>query len=104
MKYAQIDLSTGVVVSVSYLAGEVDLPHMLPLTDEDDVQPGDIRNADGTWTRPEPVPIVPGPSEIDLLGQQLVERELAELELQNTQTLLGQQIVDIDLRLLQGGL
>jgi len=42
--------------------------------------------------------------EIDLLGQQLVEKELQILELQQENQVLGQQMVDIDLRLLMGGL
>ncbi|MBC2722352.1 hypothetical protein [Desulfosporosinus sp.] len=44
------------------------------------------------------------PIETDLLGQQLVEKELQILELQQENQVLGQQMVDIDLRLLMGGL
>ncbi|MEI7027914.1 hypothetical protein [Paenibacillus sp. y28] len=50
-KYAQIDLNTGFCVGVSYLSGEVKAAHMLPLTEGQDVQPGDIF-MDGEWTRP----------------------------------------------------
>ncbi|GGF88567.1 hypothetical protein [Paenibacillus abyssi] len=64
-KYAQIDAATGRCVSVSYLSGEIESTNMIPLTEADDVKPGDIRNADGTWTRPAPVP--PQPSRIDQL-------------------------------------
>ncbi|MBC2722043.1 hypothetical protein [Desulfosporosinus sp.] len=51
-----------------------------------------------------PQPLVKHPTEIDLLGQQLVEKELQILELQQENQILGQQLVDIDLRLLMGGL
>ncbi|HBV87558.1 MAG TPA: hypothetical protein DEF42_13110 [Desulfosporosinus sp.] len=44
------------------------------------------------------------PHEIDILGQELVEKELQILELQLENQVLGQQLVDIDLRLLMGGL
>lgn len=44
------------------------------------------------------------PSDIYLLGQQLVEKDLQILELQQENQTLGSQIVDLDLRLLQGGL
>lgn len=40
----------------------------------------------------------------ELLGQQLVERELHILELQQENRVLGQQMVDMDLRLLMGGI
>jgi hypothetical protein len=44
------------------------------------------------------------PTEINILGQQLVEKDLQILELQQENQILGQQIVDIDLRLLTGGM
>ena len=73
-KYAQID-ETGRCISVSFLSGEVESENMLPLTDEDDVQPDDVW--DGTaWTRPiPPAPEPPGPSRIDVL-----ESENADLK------------------------
>jgi len=50
---------------------------------------------------PEPVPEQP---ETEILGQQLVEKDLQILELQQENQVLGHQIVDIDLRLLMGGM
>ncbi len=44
------------------------------------------------------------PSETEILGQQLVEKDLQILELQQENQILGQQMVDIDLRLLMGGM
>ncbi|OPH61708.1 hypothetical protein BC351_00250 [Paenibacillus ferrarius] len=55
-KYAQIDLATGVCVGVSYLLGEVIADHMIPLTEDQNVNPRDIYD-DGIWTpaqTPEP--------------------------------------------------
>ena len=43
-------------------------------------------------------------SETEILGQQLVEKDLQVLELQRDNQALGQQIVGIDLRLLMGGI
>lgn len=54
-------------------------------------------------TRIDPLP-VPEPSEIDVIGMQLVEKDLQILELQSENEVIGQQLVDMDLRLLQGGL
>ena len=51
----------------------------------------------------EPKPI-PHLSETEIIGQQLVEKDIQILELQIENQLLGQQIVDIDLRLLMGGI
>jgi hypothetical protein len=47
-----------------------------------------------------PVP----PSQMDILGQQLVERELESLDIKTQNDFIGQQLVDMDLRLLQGGM
>ncbi|WP_309119216.1 hypothetical protein [Paenibacillus sp.] len=70
-KYAQINPETGIVFGVSYLSGEVIADHTILLEDEEDVQPGDIRNPDGTWTRPEPAPLPP--SEVQQLRAELAE-------------------------------
>jgi len=44
------------------------------------------------------------PTELDIIGQQLVEKDLQILDLQQENQVLGQQLVDIDLRLLMGGM
>ncbi len=49
-------------------------------------------------------PPEPELTETEILGQQLVEKDLQILELQQENQILGQQIVDIDLRLLMGGM
>ena len=50
-----------------------------------------------------PIPI-PEPSEVDMLGMQMVEKDLQILDLQGTLEVLGEQVVQVDLRLLQGGM
>lgn len=84
-KYAQIDLESGVCISVSYLYSSVDAPHMIPLTSED-VQPGDIWDGQ-TWTRPDPPPSEPDP----ITQLQLAVAELAEAQ--------EQTVTDIQLAL-----
>lgn len=77
IKYAQIDLSTGVCISVSYLSDEVDAAHLIPLSETDDVQPCDIYDSE-SWIRPEPEPIPePEPSPNERIEQ--LEAETAEL-------------------------
>ncbi|MCU6797992.1 hypothetical protein OB236_38295 [Paenibacillus sp. WQ 127069] len=44
------------------------------------------------------------PNELDIIGQQLVNRELEVLGLRSENELLGSQLVSIDIRLLEGGL
>ena len=46
----------------------------------------------------------PEQTETEILGQQLVEKDLQILGLQQENQVLGQQLVDIDLRLLMGGM
>ena len=50
-----------------------------------------------------PIP-EPEPSEVDIIGMQMVEKDLQILDLQGTLEALGAQVVDVDLRLLQGGM
>lgn len=71
-RYAQID-ETGRCVSVSYLHSEVESENMLSLTEEDDVEPGDIWDGE-KWIRPEP----PEPGIDPVTELQLAIAELAE--------------------------
>ncbi|TQR31987.1 hypothetical protein [Brevibacillus brevis] len=48
-------------------------------------------------------PLQPQP-EPEIMGRQLVEKELQILQLQNENKVLGQSIVNLELRLSQGGL
>lgn len=59
-KYAQIDLSTGVCIGISYLSEEVDAEHLIPLGDEQRVNLRDVYN-NGVWTAY--VPPTPDPKE-----------------------------------------
>ena len=86
-----MDLDTGRVVAVSYLAGEVQADNMLPLADDIDVQPGDIRNPDGSWFRPPPPPPPePGPSLQDKVALLETENAFMAFELVQTQARLDQ--------------
>lgn len=53
-KYAQLGADNA-VISVSYLAEEVQRDDMILLEESDDVQPLDVYNGDGSWTRPDPI-------------------------------------------------
>lgn len=78
-KYAQINIETKRCIGVSCLSGEIKAEHMLLLTDDDDVQPGDIYS-DGEWTRPEPEPLPePGPT---------AEERIESLEAENARLVL----------------
>ena len=79
-KYAQIDVTTGRCIGISYLSGEVEAENMIPLTDED-VKPNDTY-ANGVWTpAPPPEPVEPQPDRI------------AQLEAENTD--LNLQVIDL---------
>ena len=115
-KYAQLN-AANVCIAISYLSGEITADNVRRLAPDEIVLEGDIwDDENGVWIPappPEP-PEPPGPSlreqlealkqENQMLGQQLVERELEALELRTENELLGNTIVDIDLRLLAGGL
>ena len=70
----------------------------------------DARHIDGNYLlfvgpdETEPYVLEIPPTETEILGQQLVEKDLQVLELQRDNQALGQQIVGIDLRLLMGGI
>ena len=81
-KYAQIDTNNGLCIGVSLLAGEVEADHMLLLTPEDDVQPGDIWDGE-EWSRPERTE--PEPEQPDRTEQLEIESALLALELADTQ-------------------
>lgn len=79
-KYAQIILETGRCIGLSLLAEEVEAGHMIPLEDDDDVQPGDIY-MDGGWTRPEPEPTPePGPTAVERIAALQSEMEAKDRE------------------------
>ena len=78
MRYAQIDLSTGLCISVSYLSGEVDAPDMIQLGDDDNVNPGDIYD-NGEWIPASPPnPTDPGETNAEKIAR--LEAENADLK------------------------
>lgn len=83
-RYAQIDITTGRCIGVSFLSGEIEAEHMIPLTDEDEVNPNDTFD-NGSWIPtppPDPVPAGESPAE-----------KMARLETENTD--LNLQVIDL---------
>ena len=79
-KCAQIDPVTGRCVSVSFLFAEVIADHIIPLSEEDNVNPGDTYD-NGTWIpSPPPEPVPEGPSLTD---------KVAQLEIESVDTMLA---------------
>lgn len=56
------------------------------------------------WKTEEELNAPSPPNVIEVMGQQIVEKELQIISLQQTNEILGQQVVDMELRLLSGGL
>jgi hypothetical protein len=56
------------------------------------------------WDDLQANPPVPPKSEVQILGEQLVERDIQIMELESLNDTLGQQVVDHDIRLMSGGL
>lgn len=73
MRYAQIDIKTGVVVSDSHLSGEVKAKHMIPISEDFDLS--NKKYINGEW-----VDYVP----------EVVEEEPSEQEIINAEILLNQ--------------
>lgn len=74
-RYAQIDLKTGTIVSDSRLSGEVDYPHMIPISDDFDLTNKKYVNGEWVEYEPEPAP-EPEPTQLD----KLEENQLALME------------------------
>lgn len=111
--YAEIN-AQGFLIGVSQLKNSVDSQNLISITE---TEYGTImdwfykaKHVNGEWiegaTQEEIADInqPPGLSELDILGQQLVEKDLQILALQDENQTLGQQLVAMDLRLLAGGL
>ncbi|MMZ48600.1 hypothetical protein D1872_102750 [compost metagenome] len=99
--YAQLD-SNNLVVGVSQLSGKIDSPNMILLETYDtsllgatyDEESGEFVPA------PPPKPVPQVPSEIDILGKQLAEKELQILQLQADTELFGQQLEEKDIQIM----
>jgi hypothetical protein len=55
---------------------------------------------DYEWNTRPPDP----PTELDIIGQQLVEKDIQLMQLQSDNDVLGQQLVEIDIRMMTGGI
>lgn len=80
-RYAQIDLDTGMVVSDSYLVGEVDYPHMIPIDDDFDLT--NKKYVDGEWQTYTPEPVVEMPTEQEIASAQFLLNQAEILSNQN---------------------
>ena len=88
-RYAQIYVDTGFCHTVSEFDEEIAADHLIPLSETDDVMPGDIYDGE-TWTRPEPTP----PPEPEPSPEQA---RIDALETENTD--LKARLVDVELAL-----
>lgn len=85
MRYAQI-ADSGYVISDSYLTGEIELPDMIPISDDFDLT--NKKYVGGKWESYTPAPPPePQPSEMEILKEQV-----AELQAQNAALIEGAQI------------
>lgn len=83
MRYAQIDIESGMVVSDSYLSGEVKAKHMIPISEDFDLS--NKKYINGEW-----VDYVPE------VVDQLTDQELinAEILLNQADILSNQAVMD----------
>ena len=76
MRYAQI-ADSGYVISDSYLTGEIELPDMIPISDDFDLT--NKKYVGGKWESYTPAPPPePQPSEMDTLKARVTEIEEAQ--------------------------
>ncbi|WP_079908286.1 hypothetical protein [Paenibacillus sp. 32352] len=101
--YAYLD-DNGVCYAISSITAELpETDRLIHLDAGHEVNMGD-RYEDGVWISAPPREPLPEPIPFELIGQQLVERELENLELKADNELLGRQLVDLEIRLMEGGL
>ncbi len=98
-RYAQIDLDTGMVASDSQLSGEVNYPHMIPISDTFDLTNKKYINGEWVEYEPEPLP-APPPTQIEAIMEAMAEQyeeglnnRINDMEVQATiyETLLEMQ-------------
>ena len=78
MRYAQI-MQDGICFADSYLSGEVIAEDMIPLKEEEP-SPIGKKYVNGQWREVKKEPMVPPPSNTELLMQRMTDLELAILE------------------------
>ena len=101
--YAYLD-DNGVCYAISSITADLpETDRLIHLEAGHGVNTGD-KYEDGVWTPAPPKEPLPEPIPFELIGQQLVERELENLELKADNELLGRQLVDLEIRLMEGGL
>ena len=93
-RYAQINLETGKVEADSYLSGEVNYPHMIPVADNFDLTNKKYINGEWIEYEPEPVPD-PQPTQADRIeeNQLILMEAMAEQYEESLENRLNDQEV-----------
>ena len=83
-RYAQIDIETGMVVSDSYLSGEVKAYNMIPISEDFDLT--NKKYVDGEWVEytPEPIP-EPEPTEQEIMQAEMLLNQMQIISTQQEQ-------------------
>jgi len=106
MVYAQIN-DENICIGVSQLSGEVALDSMIQLETYDEKVLGK-KYTNGIWEDISIEPVIPQPipqpTETEILMQTLADSELRSVEEQKDRQLLAQQISDLELVILKGGI
>lgn len=67
---------------------------------DDEELPRSQEELDMEWLERPPDP----PTELDIIGQMLVEKDIQLMQIQSDNDVLGQQLVEIDIRMMMGGI
>ena len=70
IRYAQIDIETGIPECDSMLSGEVDLPNMIEIDEDFDLT--NKKYINGEWVEYTPEPVIEEPSEQDTINAELL--------------------------------
>jgi XkdW protein len=63
-----------------------------------------LEKLNAAWEEIKGIPVEVPKTQMDILGEQLVEKDIQIMELQSLNDTLGNQVVDHDIRLMMGGL
>lgn len=82
MRYAQINIKTGRVVSDSHLSGQVERPNLIPISDDFDLTNKKYVNGEWVTCEPEPEP-EPEPTEQEIINAGILLNQATILSNQN---------------------
>lgn len=89
MRYAQIDLKTGVVISDSHLSGEVKAENMIPLSDDFDLS--NKKYINGEWVDYVPE-VVDEPTDQELINAEIL---LNQADILSNQAFMDEVLAEI---------